>query len=122
MDNRVIPVLRIFDYAKALEFYINWLGFIIDWQHGFENDAPLYIQISKDNIVLHLSEHHGDCCPGAKVFIEYTGLKAYHTFLSEKNYKYNHPGLEQAPWNASTMEVTDPFGNRLLFSERNGGN
>ena len=121
MSNRVIPVLRIFDYAKAIEFYINWLGFAIDWEHRFEDDMPLYMQVSKDDIVLHLSEHHGDCSPGAKVFIEYSGLKAYHSLLSEKQYKYNRPGLEQAPWNATTMEITDPFGNKLLFSEGNGG-
>lgn len=121
MSNRVIPVLRIFDYAKAIEFYINWLGFAIDWEHRFEEDMPLYMQVSKDDIVLHLSEHHGDCSPGAKVFIEYSGLKAYHSLLSEKQYKYNRPGLEQAPWNATTMEITDPFGNKLLFSEGNGG-
>jgi len=24
---KVIPVLRIFDYNKAIEFYIDWLGF-----------------------------------------------------------------------------------------------
>jgi hypothetical protein len=24
---KVIPVLRIFDYKKAIEFYIDWLGF-----------------------------------------------------------------------------------------------
>lgn len=118
MSNKVIPVLRIFDYAKAVEFYISWLGFTIDWEHRFEDDLPLYMQVSKDDIVLHLSEHHGDCCPGAKVFIEYKELQAYHTLLSEKKYKYNRPGLEHAPWNAITMEVTDPFGNRLLFSEK----
>ncbi len=35
-----------------------------------------------------------------------------------KNYKFNKPGLEKAPWNAICMEVIDPFGNKLLFSER----
>ena len=119
MSNKVIPVLRIFDYAKAVEFYISWLGFTIDWEHRFEDDLPLYMQISKDDIILHLSEHHGDCCLGAKVFIEYKALQTYHTLLSEKKYKYNRPGLEHAPWNAITMEVTDPFGNKLLFSEKN---
>lgn len=61
MSNKVIPVLRIFDYAKAVGFY---------------------------------------------------------TLLSEKKYKYNRPGLEHTPWNAITMKVTDPFGNRVLFSEK----
>ncbi|MEI3789480.1 MULTISPECIES: glyoxalase superfamily protein [unclassified Chryseobacterium] len=24
---RIIPILRIFDYQKAVEFYVDWLGF-----------------------------------------------------------------------------------------------
>ncbi len=114
---KAIPLLRIFDIAKAEQFYMNWLGFNSDWQHRFEDGMPLYWQISKDNLVLHLTEHHGDCCPGAKVFVECDSLQVYHTELIAKNYPFNRPGLETAPWHALTMEVIDPFGNRLLFSE-----
>jgi Glyoxalase superfamily protein len=32
---QVIPVLRIFDYKKTIEFYIEWLGFVIDWEQDF---------------------------------------------------------------------------------------
>jgi catechol 2,3-dioxygenase-like lactoylglutathione lyase family enzyme len=118
MDNKVIPVLRIFDYAKAIEFYVDWLGFAIDWEHRFEVNSPLYLQISREHITLHLSEHHGDASPGAKVFIEFQNIAEYHHFLTKKDYKFNKPGLEKAPWNAICMEVVDPFGNKLLFSER----
>jgi catechol 2,3-dioxygenase-like lactoylglutathione lyase family enzyme len=118
MDNRVIPVLRIFDYAKAKEFYIDWLGFAVDWEQSFEPDSPMYIQISRNHITLHLSEHHGDGSPGAKVFVEFQNIAAYHHDLISRNYKFSKPGLEKAPWNAVCMEVIDPFGNKLLFSER----
>lgn len=119
MSNKVIPVLRIFDTAKAKEFYIDWLGFTIDWEHRFHDNAPLYMQVSREHITLHLSEHHGDCSPGAKVFIEYSNLEEYHRDLMDKDYKFNKPGLEQAFWNALCMQTTDPFGNNLLFSEKN---
>lgn len=115
-----IPILRIFDEKKAFEFYVDWLGFQVDWQHRFDENAPLYLQISLGNLVLHLSEHQGDACPGANVFVECEGLEAYHALLSEKNYKYNHPGLENAPWDALTMTVSDPFGNRITFNQRKG--
>lgn len=59
---RTIPILRIFDEAKAREFYIDFLGFKTDWEHRFGPDLPLYMQISRDGCVLHLSEHH-HCCP-----------------------------------------------------------
>ncbi len=31
-----IPILRIFDEAKAEEFYLDFLGFKLDWEHRFE--------------------------------------------------------------------------------------
>ena len=63
----VVPILRIFDIAKADEFYLGFLGFAVDWDHRYEPDLPLYRQVSRGALVLHLSEHHGDGCPGARV-------------------------------------------------------
>lgn len=119
----VIPILRIFDIIKAREFYIDWMGFSINWEHRYGDNFPLYMEIQKDNIRLHLTEHHGDSTPGSKVFIEFNNgsLQDYHKTLTEKDYRYNKPGLETAPWNAITMEVIDPFGNKLLFSQKTAG-
>jgi hypothetical protein len=44
-----IPILRIFDEAKAREFYLDWLGFSIDFEHRFEPGTPLYMGISRDD-------------------------------------------------------------------------
>ncbi len=59
------PILRSFDEAKAREFYVGWLGFTIDWEHRFEPDTPLYMQVSRDGIGLHISHHHGDGSPAS---------------------------------------------------------
>ena len=112
----VSPIFRIFDYSKAKEFYIDWLGFKIDWEDKNEG-SPLYMQVSKGDIIIHLSEHHGDSTPGSKVFITTTEVKAYHSELMRKEYKFNRPGLEKAPWKTPCFEVIDPFGNKLLFTE-----
>lgn len=69
MPTSVVPIFRIFDYKKAIEFYVDWLGFKIDWEHKFEDNSPIYMQVSRDGIILHLSEHHGDCAPGSKAYI-----------------------------------------------------
>jgi len=115
---KVIPILRIFDYQKAIEFYVYWLGFQIDWEHTFEENTPVYMQVSGEGITLHLSEHHGDTTPGTRVYIECTGLNEYHKKLREKKYKYNRPGLEESFYGTWRMEVNDPFGNRLTFNEK----
>jgi catechol 2,3-dioxygenase-like lactoylglutathione lyase family enzyme len=115
--SQTVPILRIFDEAKAREFYCDYLGFHVDWEHRFEPNMPLYMQVSRHGLVLHLSEHYGDGSPGSTVFVRMQGIDALHTELSAKSYKYLRPGIEIAPWNAKTMELTDPFGNRLRLSE-----
>lgn len=111
------PIFRIFDYEKAMEFYVGWLGFEVDWEDKPKN-APVYLQISRGDVVLHLSEHHGDCSPGSKAYIDnFEGLKAYHTQLIAKDYKFNRPGLATGFGKGICMEVIDPFGNKLSFNE-----
>jgi len=92
------------------------LGFTAEWEHRFDDNSPLYMQVSLGSFQLHLSEHHGDGCPGSTVFVKVTGLDEYHRELSSKNYKYLRPGINNEPWGRS-INVTDPFGNRIRFNE-----
>ena len=113
----IIPILRIFDEAKAKEFYVDFLGFNVDFEHKFEENFPLYMQVSLDGWSIHLSEHHGDCCPGSSIMLQMDKLKSYQQLLSSKNYKYANPGFEETEWNTIEMSITDPFGNNLTFYE-----
>jgi len=82
--NWVVPVLRIFDIAKADEFYQGFLGFSVDWDHRFDSDAPLYRQISRGNLILHLSEHHGDGSPGGRIRVMMDGVEEFHREIRRK--------------------------------------
>lgn len=114
---RLTPILRIFDVDKAIEFYIQFLGFSVDWEHRFEQNMPLYMQISYGSCILHLSEHYGDCSPGAAVRIEVDNIKVLHAKLLAYDYKFARPGLEKTPWHTQEIQLSDPFGNRILFYE-----
>jgi uncharacterized glyoxalase superfamily protein PhnB len=114
---KTIPILRIFDVNKAKEFYSGFLGFAVDWEHHFDDNTPAYIQVSRAGLVLHLSEHHGDCCPGSTVFVWMTGIDEFHQEISNRGYKYLRPGIETTFYNAKCVEVIDPFGNRIRFNE-----
>ena len=115
--DQTIPILRIFSIEKAKEFYLSFLGFTLDWEHRFGDNFPLYMQVSRGQLRLHLSEHHGDACPGSTVFVRMRGVEALQRELAGRNYRYLKPGVEQAPWQARVMEVVDPFGNRIRFNE-----
>ena len=117
-NTKVIPVLRIFDYNKAVEFYVDWLGFTIEQEHEFEPGTPKYFEVKRDDIVFHLSEHHGDGTPGTHVFIWCVGVKEFHKEITDKKYKYNRPGLDETFYDSWAVEVIDPFGNRLSFNEK----
>jgi catechol 2,3-dioxygenase-like lactoylglutathione lyase family enzyme len=109
-------MLRIFDVAKAHEFYLGFLGFSVDWEHRFGEGFPLYTQISRAGLRLHLTEHAGDATPGANMCVYMSGIRALHAELIAKNYRYMRPGLEDE---GTRLEVTviDPFNNRIRFME-----
>lgn len=114
------PLLRIFDVTKAKEFYLDFLGCSVDWEHRFGDNFPLYMQVARDKLVLHLTEHHGDCSPGAQVRVMMSGIKELHTELKAKNYRFMKPGLEEGVAGGLELGVTDPFGNQITFCENEG--
>jgi len=99
----------------AREFYFDFLGFTIEWEHRFDDSLPIYLEVSRDNVTIHLTEHHGDCCPGAAVRIGTDNLAELHEELSKKNYGFARPKTDDTPWGTKEMYIRDPFGNRLTF-------
>lgn len=112
-----IPIFRIFDEAKAREFYLGWLGMSVDWEHRFHDGAPLYAQVSRGALRLHLSEHSGDASPGATALVYMKGVAELQQELIAKPFKWNRPGLEEQPWGLECT-VIDPFRNQIRFLER----
>lgn len=112
------PILRSFDEAKAKEFYLDFLGFSVQFEHRFEPGTPLYMAVQHGDCVLHLSEHHGDASPGAHIRVTVDDLKGYAAALAAKNYKHARPGPpEETPWGTVELTIHDPFGNRLTFMQ-----
>jgi len=120
--DRVIPIMRIFDEGRAREFYVAYLGFSVDWEHRFDGQGPLYMQVSRGELVLHLSEHHGDGSPGHVVYVAATGVTEFHAELQTKDYPNLNPGIDTSPGDTddagSCMTLLDPFGNTLRIDER----
>lgn len=114
----VHPVLRAYDVPASLAFFVDYLGFTVDWQDG-ETPGPVYLQLSRGPLRLHVSTHHGDGTPGTVLVIEVSGVKEWIDELHRKRYPFFNPGLEEGPGeNMLSTELIDPAGNMIRFFER----
>ena len=116
-----VPILRSFDEAKAREFYLDFLGFSVIFEHRFSDDAPLYMGIRRGACYLHLSEHFGDGTPGTFLRITVDDLDAFCAELNAKRYRNARPGIQDQPWGTCDMTVADPFSNKLIFTDDGAG-
>jgi hypothetical protein len=112
-----VPVLRMLDIPSAHEFYLDYLGFAVEWEHRFEPGMPLYTRIRRDNLVIDLSEHHGDGTPGSGVWVPVTDVHALHRELSAKHYPRQRPAVDEHAPGGPTLAVIDPFANVIRFCQ-----
>jgi hypothetical protein len=120
-----IPVLRIFSVDAALQFYVEFLGFSLDFGGPSAGDGtPYYGQVSRGLTTLHLTEVAYDPGPGATVFIWIDGIDDLRLALNVRREQVRvwgpavwAPEIEDAPWNARVLTIADPFGNHLRFNE-----
>ena len=111
----VIPQLRSLDAARSLAFYVDQLGFSIDWQHRFEPGLPLFVQLTREGQTLFLTEHAGDCEPGGAVYFHVPDVRACHAAFAERGVVATQPPWV-TPWGTVECLLTDPDGNRLRFA------
>ena len=112
-----IPVLLSLDETKGREFYCNFLGFAVEFEHRFALHMPVYLGLKRGPVELHLSPHRGDATTGSAVFVWVTGVDEYRRELVASDTRFRVPELVEQPWGRE-LTLTDPFGNRLRFCER----
>jgi hypothetical protein len=47
-------------WERTRAFYVDGLGFAVEWEHRFEPGFPVFTQVSRDGLALFLAEHEGD--------------------------------------------------------------
>ena len=68
MRQRVFPQLRMTNWKRTRAFYVDGLGFSVDWEHRFEPGLPVFAQLTRDGLSLFLTEHAGDCQVGGAAY------------------------------------------------------
>lgn len=115
----VIPQLRMTDAVRSLQFYVDGLGFAVDWEHRFEPGYPLFAQLSRDSgtgrQLIFLTQHRGDCEVGGAVYFVVPDARATLAAFEARDIWPTNP-LEATPWGSWEFLLTDPDGNRLRFA------
>lgn len=115
MPQLVTPQLRSTNWERTRAFYVDGLGFHVDWQHQFEPDFPVFAQVSLDGRALFLTEHTGDCQVGGAAYIVVDDVDAFYRTITSRGVRVDDPP-QDAPWGVREMSLADPDGNRLRFA------
>lgn len=115
MKQTVIPQLRITNAEHSLAFYVDGLGFKIDWKHQFEPGFPLFFQITRAGQTIFLTEHTGDCEVGGAVYFTVPDARACYAEFQQRGIAATK-GPENTQWGTCEFMLTDPDGNKLRFA------
>ncbi|SNY63542.1 bleomycin resistance protein [Stenotrophomonas sp. CC120223-11] len=115
MPQTVIPQLRMRHADTTLPFYVQGLGFVVDWEHRFEPGFPLFAQLTRDGQTIFLTEHSGDCEVGGAVYFIVEDVDALHLAFSAAGVPIEQPPHD-TEWGSREMLLRDPDGNRLRFA------
>jgi hypothetical protein len=114
-EQRVIPALRITQYARSKTFYLERLGFEVEWEHRFEPHFPVFMSVVRDGMRLYLSEHAGDCQVGGLVHFVIADVDAWHQEFLRQGVQATDPPNNDLGFR--NMTISDPDGNQLRFME-----
>jgi len=109
VDEEVVPVLRVADAARAVQWYER-LGFQKEWEHQFEPGLPWFVSVARGDVRLYLSEHTGDAPPGSLVHLYVRDIDAV---SEEFGIPVDEEGLA-----GRGCDFEDPDRNRLRVAAR----
>ncbi len=110
---RVTPTFRVKDARASEAFYRDILGFKTSWEDDPGDGHPIFIEMSRGDVSIHLSEHEGDGPEGVSVYVDVDDARALHAEVTGKSAETDPP--EPMPWGHVVFTVTDPDGNVMRF-------
>jgi catechol 2,3-dioxygenase-like lactoylglutathione lyase family enzyme len=109
---RGIPMLPVANLRRAIDFYVDTLGFRL----GF--NAGSYGGVRRDAIEIHFSR--SDVANGAErsgCRIEVTDIRRLYSEFKERGVVDASGDIAAQPWGTTEFTVRDPDGNALTFVE-----
>ena len=114
---KIVPVLGIDDGEVAKNFYIEKLGFELDFEWRHEPGFPAQIGIKYGDHYMHLSEHSKGH-QGSELYLFVNDIEDWAARAKANGVKIEH-GPDKMPWGNTEMLIIDPHRNALRFSQLN---
>lgn len=106
---RCIPILASLDIAESRTFYVERLGFTVNYE------APNYLIVKRDDLELHFWKTDDRRFPeNTSCYIRGGQVAALHTEYAARGVPRLSP-FEVRPWNMKEFYIHDPHGNLLKF-------
>ena len=116
-QQQVMPTLRMTNYERSRQFYVERLGFQVDWEHRFEPGFPVFAQVSREGLAFFLTEHSGDCPVGGLVHLYVPDVDVWFEEFRRNGVHVQEPPDEYLP-GLRSMTLVDPDGNKLHVCTR----
>lgn len=101
--------------ARASEkLYCEKLGFEKTWEYDPGDGYPVFLELTRDSVSFHLSEHEGDGPFGIQIYIGNADSQALYDEFSKAGAPLAGPPYE-AEWGEVVFEFQDLDGNTLRF-------
>lgn len=106
-----VPILPVDDLAAARRFYVDQLGFAVDWEASEDGKEGL-LGVRRGTIILTLdcpmTGHGRDACVSLRVDDADRYYEEWRARVDIKRAPRNEP------WGARTFDLLDPFGNTIF--------
>ena len=110
----IIPTFRTRDACITEAFYRDKLGFRTTWEHDAGDGHPVFLEIARDDVAIHLSEHAGDGPESVSVYVNVANARALFDAVTAMGAE-THGAPEQMEWGEVVFSLSDPDGNVLRF-------
>ena len=109
---RIVPGMHVSDMERALEFWVDKLGFVVAFTNG---DPVSFAIVNRDEVDIHIevkpeAAGHGHC------HIVIDGVDDLHEFCLAAGITVQQPPRDQS-WGLRDMLICDPDGNTLEIGE-----
>lgn len=114
--NAAVPTLRIRSYDAAIEFYVDGLGFRVDWEWRHEPGLPVFMQLSRGTLRLYLTQHEEDCALPGLVYLYVPDVDAWQVEMLTRGVVAEGAPVDE-PWGNRQMMLRDPDGNGVCVCQ-----